>query len=141
MTELIKKLRDALGWSQTALAQALKLSYGSIQGYEAGRRVPSEVVEKLKALALGHGLTDIAAEFMHVRPEIPGDSEKNLIDFSARAGKNKIPPNEQKTAHRLLDEIYRSGNPDAVDAVFRNLVVFARYVRLHEGPPTSKKRR
>ena len=55
----IKPIRDQLGLTQAALAEALGCTQGNVFHYERGQTVPPEVAKKLIGFAasLGHVLT------------------------------------------------------------------------------------
>lgn len=60
MPNFVRKLRQALGLSQTEFGRAIGRSYQSVQSYEA--EIPREVLEKMRELALEHALAEIAEE-------------------------------------------------------------------------------
>ena len=133
----IKKLRDTLGWNQATLAQAIARSWQSVQNYEAGKRVPTEVVEKLKTIAAQHGLADIALELSSDEWRVrrvfhPGETiiSQTHKKTAAAPARTKAPSGNRETAHRMLDEVYDSGSPDALTAIFLNLDVVTKYLRL-----------
>lgn len=51
--ERLRELRDALGMSREALATASGVPFGTIHGYEIGRRAPSLAATVKLAKALG----------------------------------------------------------------------------------------
>lgn len=142
MRNPVKELRETLGWTQVNFAKHLGISYSSVQGYEAGRRVPPDIVEKLKSLAAKYGLADIGLllssdAWQAVREFHPGE----VIISQARAKRTpaataRLNPTDW---HALLDQVFASGNPEAIAAVQSNLVVFANYVRDKRSQRKSKK--
>jgi transcriptional regulator with XRE-family HTH domain len=157
----IKKLRLALGWSQVQLAQAIGRSYASVQGYEAGKHVPGEVVERMKSIAVERGLADVAVELSSEEWQVrrvfqPGEV---LISQAREALRSKPVPEPlpgpgqpvrqpasgssgglREHWHRLLDEILDSGDPDAISTIGRNLETFAGFVRRSAAPPKKDRR-
>lgn len=116
--------------TQIQLANALGWSYGSIQGYERGAKIPGDRIEQLKTFATQHGHADIAltlsSEQWHVQTVI-----------------HPIQPRQQATEenqswHEMLDEILDSGMPELINAVQSNLLVFRDHVRLRGAPPAAK---
>jgi transcriptional regulator with XRE-family HTH domain len=65
----IRRIREALGLTQVKFAQKIGRSYPSVQGYEAGKRVPREILEAVAVLAEEAGRADLAEELFHDLPE------------------------------------------------------------------------
>ena len=123
----IRKLRESLHWNQARLAQAIGRSWQSVQNYEAGKRVPRDVIEKLKAIAMQHGLADIAMELSSDEWQVrrvfhPGET---LISETRRQLES-----ERESCHKTLDEILDSGDSEAITAVRSHIVLLGKYVRL-----------
>ncbi|GEM_PF-3818357 len=127
----LKKLRSALGWSQSALAQALGCSYSSIQNYEGGKRVPREIIERLKSIAAEHDLADIALElsseawqvrrvFQPREVGIPGDAPA-VSGASDKSLRRKDSSGDREACHQILDRILDSGDRVAIAAILQNL--------------------
>lgn len=135
----LKELRAALGWSQNDLAREIGKSYASVQQYEQGKRVPPDVVEKLKTIAAKHGFADIALrlssdDWQVTRVLHPGET---LIS-QAKRNLQRRNPEESVDWHALLEEVLSSGQDDAINAVQSNLVCFTRLVRTRR-PRTATK--
>jgi transcriptional regulator with XRE-family HTH domain len=99
-------LRIALGLSQQELADLLHYSYGSIQGYEAGRAPTAEILERMVALALEHELGALASALQKAYGPEPAPEA-----------------NTDREWHHLLDAILGSGNAAAIQAVKSNLTL------------------
>ena len=157
----VKKLRLALGWSQVQFAQAIGRSYASVQGYEAGKRVPREIVEKMRSIAVQNGLADVALELSSDDWQVrrvfhPGEV---LISRAARIVQQGKQQNRSASTspvakparhstdewrgywHEILDEILDSGVPDVVSALERNLELFAGFARTGKPAASPRKRR
>ncbi|SRR5712692_3077252 len=142
----IKRLRELLGWNQATLGQAIGRSWQSVQNYEAGKRVPPEVIDKLKTLAAQRGFADVALELSSEEWQVrrvfhPG--EKLISQAQPRGAASRRDPGapaDRSAAHELLDDVYDSGNLEAIAAAYQNLLVLARYVHLNRAG-LSKKRR
>ncbi len=146
----IKRLRELLGWNQATLGQAIGRSWQSVQNYEAGKRVPPEVIDKLKTLAAQRGLADVALELSSEEWQVrrvfqPGEkliSQAHPRGAASRRSREPAHSSDRFAAHELLDEVYDSGNAEAMAAAHQNLIVLARYVRLnHAKSSISKKKR
>ncbi|HZS52158.1 MAG TPA: helix-turn-helix transcriptional regulator [Bryobacterales bacterium] len=131
----LKKLRTALGWSQSALAQALGCSYSSIQNYEGGKRVPREIIERLKSIAAEHDLADIALELSSEAWQVRRVFQPREVRISGAAAavsaasqkpldgsRSKDSGSDDREAcHQILDRILDSGDRVAIAAVLQNL--------------------
>ena len=55
----ISYIRSVLGVTQSAMAEGIKVSQGSISHYEGGKKLPPDVAERLisYAASLGHTIT------------------------------------------------------------------------------------
>lgn len=113
MQNFLKELRRQRGWNQARLAAELGVSVQSVQGYEAGRRVPDHVLERIRKIA-----PEMQISLDNVR-------ESEHYGSSPSTGG----ANQNQRWHRLLDEVLASGEQDAITAVQNNLLVFASYVR------------
>jgi len=153
LENLVRRLRLALGWSQESLARRLGVTYSSARNYDRGIRPPPEVIERLRTIAAEAGLSDIAAELLSAersgrrvfRPESAEFSEKSGkiqqeiqrvakkgVDTQARPIENVQDAedvDQRSRAHAMLDEIYRSQNPEVIAAVYRSLVIFSGYAQ------------
>jgi transcriptional regulator with XRE-family HTH domain len=156
----VKKLREALGMNQVEFAKAIGRSYASVQGYEAGKRVPREVVEKMKTLAVKRGWPELALELSseewqvrrlfhpgeliisQARQALSGAAEGSRIDLSEQQRKSARDPDVREAYHRMLDFILDSGHDVAIEAVMRNLHAFERLVGVDRAkhPRLSKQR-
>lgn len=58
----LKRLREAKGLSQPALATAATVPIGTLRGWEQGRRVPSVDVAARLAVAMGVSLDELAGK-------------------------------------------------------------------------------
>lgn len=144
----IRKLRESLGWNQAKLGQAIGRSWQSIQNYEAGKRVPAEVVEKLKTIAAQHGLADLAVELSSEQWQVrrvfhPGEAIISQPRQKAARGavERSEESKERQSAHQMVDEIYSLGSPELIAAMYQNLTILANYIRLAQGGPKQAKPR
>jgi len=160
MESPVKKLRLALGWSQVQFAQAIGRSYASVQAYEAGKRVPPEVVEKMKSIAAANHFADLALELSSDEWQVrrvfyPGE----ILITQSRQRRADLPPGQPAPAgnlgkdvghpradprarlHRVLEEILDSGDPELVSATEQALEVFARSARVNAAPAAAGKKR
>lgn|SRR5262249_47473135 len=146
----IKRLRGLLGWNQATLGQAIGRSWQSVQNYEAGKRVPPEVIDKLKTLAAQRGFADVALDLSSEEWQVrrvfyPGEKLISQASKRGTASQRSGEParaSDRSDAHELLDQIYDSGSAEATAAAYQNLAVLARYVRLeHTKLGISKKKR
>ena len=113
MESAILILRKALGFTQHEMADALDCGYSTLQGYEAGRKIPADVQERANRLARQHSL-----DFPNM-VEGPADS-------SAKAGRYNP---EHRRWHDMLETILESKDPRALEAVKPNLVLFYAWVK------------
>ncbi|MGH9786374.1 MAG: helix-turn-helix transcriptional regulator [Terriglobia bacterium] len=132
-----RKLRDALGWSQTTFAQAIGRSYQTIRNWEAGHRIPPESLEKMKSIASEHGLADIAMELSSEEWQVqrvfhPGETLISQAPAEARARGRERGAERREQAHQWIDEIFDSGDTAAIAAVSRTLDALARMARLEQ---------
>jgi transcriptional regulator with XRE-family HTH domain len=102
----VRKVREALGLNQHEFAAAVGRSYASVQGYEAGKRLPLEVEERIRQLASERGI---------------------VIDPPAKHSTR--PGDQQAKWHTMLEEVLDSGESDCIAAVQSNLAVFTSTVR------------
>ena len=132
MENPIRKLREHLGLNQHQFADLVGRSYASIQGYESGKRVPPEVVERMKTVAAERGLADVAlvlsGDQWQVRRVLhPGET---LISRPVAADPHSYtaynPRN--KMWHDMLERILESGDEKAIKAVEPNLIIFHAWV-------------
>ena len=130
MENPVRKLRELLGLNQSHFADLIGRSFASVQGYESGKRLPPDIAEKMRLIALENG-----------------DKELALM-FSGERRPDKAEPRSQPPAargpgldnwHTMLDEILDSGNARAISAVQSNLIVFSDYVEKGD-PPWSRER-
>lgn len=133
---LLKKLRGLLGITQSELATLLEKSYSSIQGWEAGKRIPKDVIERMKAIAAQRGHADFAVA-------LPGEPHFPVKTIPARRDDHRQPETAHDQRHdeyhQMLDEILNSNDPDAAPAVKSNLVTFVKYIRTKRPHPHRKK--
>lgn len=130
MESPVKRLREALGWNQVQLAAAIGRSHQSVQAYERGVRPPPDVIEKLKTLAVEHGLAG-EIPISVLRGETQGSGKKDL-DFPPYEAENSPHSDAREAYHRTLDLILDSGHQVAISAVIRNLYAFERLVRVDQ---------
>ena len=161
MESPVRKLRLVLGWSQVQFAQAIGRSYASVQGYEAGKRVPPEVIEKLKSIAAANNLADLALELSSddwqvrrvfypgevlitqsrqlVRTDLPSSQSASAGNLVKGAG--HPPPDPRQRLHRVLDEILDSADLELISAAEQALDVFARSSRRSAAPAETRKKK
>jgi len=106
-------LRNALGFTQHQMADALGCGYSTLQGYEAGRKIPADVIERAARLAQEHSL-----DFSNMAA---GPSE-----VPSKAGRYNP---ENRRWHDMLETILESKDPRALEAVKPNLVLFYAWVK------------
>jgi transcriptional regulator with XRE-family HTH domain len=147
----LKKLRTAMGLSQAEFGQLVGRSHQSIRNYESGIPMPDDLREKIVSMAAARGFGDIAIELRGGQYEAkrvlqPGET---LITSKQKRGEPPAssiipPPPVPKAARkmhfqRLLDMILDSGMADAIEAVERNLEVFAKYVKRSEARGVARR--
>jgi transcriptional regulator with XRE-family HTH domain len=156
MGNAVKKLREALGWSQAAFAQAIGRSYQSVQAYERGVKPPPEVIERMKALAAEHNLADIGLELSSADWQPRQIFEPREVIHPAAKGALPTSPGRDGAApardrdnnfaadregyHRMLDRILDSGHKVAMAAVTQNLFAFDHLVRVDQKSAAKKKK-
>lgn len=128
MDNPVLQVRNLTGETQVDFARRIGRHFSSVQGYESGRKVPTEVIEKLKLIAVEFGHPEIGMELAGVKT-----NKKAGIESRREKTDNKW--------HSLLDEVLNSGNAEAITAVQRNLVVFSEYARLAAGPARDRAKR
>lgn len=158
MESPVRRLRLLLGWSQVQFAEAIGRSYASVQGYEAGKRVPPEVIEKLKSIAAANNLADLGLELssddwqvrrifhpgevlitqsrQRVRTDLSPSQPASAGNLVKRAEHPRTDPRDR--LHRVLDEILDSGDPELISAAEQALDVFARLAGA--APAASRKK-
>jgi transcriptional regulator with XRE-family HTH domain len=132
MDNPVLHVRNLTGETQVDFARRIGRHFSSVQGYESGRKIPAEVIDKLKSIAVEFGHPEIAAALSR-----PGE---RLIS-NKRAG---IESNREKADnkwHSLLDEVLNSGNAQAIAAVQHNLVVFSMFVQQTVVPAHDRAKR
>ena len=136
-SELIREIRKATGLNQTDFAREIGRVMQSVQGYESGRKPPAEVLGKLKEIAIAHDRLDLAealgGEWKVRRVFEPGET---MISSPQPRAPGK--PAEKEDWHRMLDEVLKSGQADALAAVKSTLVALADLVRVRRGQVSSK---
>jgi len=110
MQSVVKKLRERAQLSQQALAQRLGVSLASIQGWEAGRNISPNALQRVLDFAREGHFDDILDE---LEPTAPGAEATN---------------DEQRWVKTLL-AVLRSGDHAAVDAVQKNLLLARRLTK------------
>ena len=90
MNELIKTIRQALGFTQEELAKALNVSFSTVNRWENGRALPSDIAQSaLFALCQQHGIDAYAAVMDSVSAlaagiELPPD--RRLLFHGSKVG-------------------------------------------------------
>jgi transcriptional regulator with XRE-family HTH domain len=157
--DVIPKIRKALGLNQVKFAELLGKSLGSVRAYEKATSIPLEVSQKLAALAAQQGLADLAMELRgeyevkrvieptetlistgHKRGGHGDTADASRSEGPGRRTPTTLTKSECDRFHSLLDEVFNSGDPDAIPAVTRNIDVFSKYVRLKRPPKARKSR-
>jgi len=113
MENAVRRLRRALNLSQQKFADLVGRSCPSIQGYEAGKRVPDDVRAKMAALATERGLAAVAAEL-------------RAAPARKAAGKAQEATERRRRTHDLVDEILNLGDQDLESIVLGLLERLAR---------------
>ena len=143
MRDLVKKLRKQPRLNQVDFGRAIGRSLATIQGYEAGKRVPPQVIERMYFIALDAGLSVPASEIRSQAETVQKNSHSPgiVVDFQPLK-KNTDAINLKKKHerwHAMLDEVLNSGSEDATAAVKRNLQVFHDYVQLQRARAKRKR--
>jgi len=128
----VRQIREAARMSQTDFARAIGRSLQMVRLYEHGQDTPAEVREKLRSIATQAGRDDLAAA-LTTEDFIPGETRTPPT-------KPAKPNARREQYHALLDEILDSGDPDALNAVIPNLVLFGKWIRSKgsERPPRKR---
>jgi hypothetical protein len=135
MENLVRKVREALGWNQADFARAIGRSYASVQGYESGKRIPPEVGDRVRRLAAKHGIKISSQEGIDSSAGVP---DTVIPSTKGATGTNPSGSGHSKW-HSMLDEILDSGVQDAATAVQQNLVAFSNYARSQRRNSPRKK--
>ena len=149
---LVRKLRQALGWSQERFAQRVARSTASIRMYESGREIPSDVLAVMLAMAHRGGLKDLAREIevyavehRFLSTHTPATEEPEL---ETTEDAEKYLGDQRRRAHAMLDEIWNDASTFVIAE--RVLEVFSYWVKSgrfahqldealsHEGPTKTK---
>lgn len=128
MPSIVRRVRESLKMNQSDFAREIGRSIQSLGLYERGARIPDDVLDRLRTLAAEHHLVDLLAEI-----GLPKDTSIGRVFHPGERIISQAPMRQtaarRKEMHSLLDEIFDSKMPDAIDAVESNLIVFSRYVR------------
>lgn len=146
MENIFREIREATGLNQVDFGREIGRTHGSIQGYEAGKTPPREVVEKYKAIADQHGRGDLAALLSSGEWKVPrvaqagGAQPGETSVGQGREKKRKVSADPLREHwHTILDEILDSGQAVAVNAVEYVLVVIEERVHLKARKPGKGK--
>jgi transcriptional regulator with XRE-family HTH domain len=143
MDNPVRNLREHLGINQHQFADLVGRSYASIQGYESGKRVPPEVIERMKTIAAERGLADVAlilsSEEWQVRHVLhPGETLIGARPVPVPATNSAYNPRNARW-HDMLEAILESGDEKAIKAVEPNLAIFYAWVtERHPQKPAKK---
>src|SRR5437016_4058704 len=126
----VQELRKSLQLNQHEFARLVGCSYSSIQNYEGGKKVPREIVERMRQLAVERGQADIAVTLSSEEWQIrsvfhPGETFISTLPPGKPAAGLKY---KHQKWHDMLEAVLESGNPRAIDAVQSNLLVFTDYI-------------
>lgn len=128
----VRKIRKAAGMNQADFARAIGRSLQMLQLYERSQaEPPPDVLAKIEALAQG---ADIPASRFVPRPASPPPVR------TAATRDGSITPAARQRYHEILDEIFDSGDPDAIRAVVPNIELFGKWVRTRSVENPRKKR-
>jgi len=109
MKDLVIQLRSHLGLTQSDFGRLVGRSLPSIQGYESGKKVPSEVVAKMMAVAGKNLAHDLAKEFdRRMEGRFSAEKQRATVRDLTQYGPD---------LHRILDEIIALGDPGAVQCI------------------------
>lgn len=139
MSNPVKKLREVLGLSQVAFGELIARCYQSVRNYEGGIRPSTEVIQKLKTIAVECGYPEIAKELSDEEWAVKQDGTIRI----SQVPKNLHPEERGFGAelHSLLDDILQSPNIQIIEATQSALRVFAKSVRQPPVPVDRPRRR
>ena len=123
MKNIVRELRQALGLNQADFARLIGKSYASVQQWEAGKRIPRDMIKRLDSIASKHGV-DLRA---------PGPDEApqaEVADPSVSATRDEC--------IQMLVAILDSGHSQAIRAVTENLVAFHRLILVDRPDPRKR---
>lgn len=100
----VKTLRKALGKTQQEFAELIKCGYSTLQGYEAGRAIPTDVRRRLVELAVEFRLGNLASEIAGATAPI-----EQGISLPSTEDRDRI--------HLTVDAVLDIGDPATVDAL------------------------
>ena len=113
-------LRKSLGLSQQKFAEELDCSLSSVQGWESGRTVSPDMVDRMLAVASRNHLATLEDLLLGLK------GAADPVVAAPSPGGEYNPKN--KALHDMLEMVLESGNRKAIDAVVPNLVLFSDYV-------------
>lgn len=152
----MRSVRLALGMTQVEMSQLLGKSLATIQGYEAGKRLPGEVDEQLRRIASERGFGNLVDHvpkterrlicphcgsvtyggcehitFGTVPPSVPR-TEKTLKSETV-SGIQDI-REENENVHRQLEFILQHAEAKVADFIRGNIRVFHEHTHQHARP-------
>lgn len=113
---LIKRVRETLRLSQRGFAKAVGKSYASIRLYEAGQKVPSNVLLIATGLCRDAGHPYLAKELEEYANKLGFD----LINAPRLKAEETV-----NYCHAVLDDVLRSADTETVRMVMRMLQITA----------------
>jgi DNA-binding transcriptional regulator YiaG len=122
---IIRRVREALGLTQSAFAKAVGRSYAAIRSYESGRKPPAEVMGSAMALCAKAGLIELAHDVESAAyADIGSEGERIPVD--------------RARLHSALDRILLSGDADTAKSVVRLLEVALYFITSGRSGTISK---
>jgi ParB-like chromosome segregation protein Spo0J len=132
-----RELRQLLGVSQVEFSRLIECSYPSLQNYEKHPEdTPAEVIDRIRSLAAETEHADWAVPLLSDEWRVttviyPGETLISAPKPKPRTAGSSLPGMpDRDELHAMLDDVLDSGNPEAIQAVVPNLVLFQKFVNL-----------
>ena len=122
MDNPVRLLRENLRLNQHQFGDLIGRSYSSVQAYEAGKKVPTEIAERLKNIAVEKGFADIAATLTsgYLTIQEAHDRGKHVVNPAKQAQRSNSSahgPDDRDTWHGILDLVWTSRQHEAIAAI------------------------
>lgn len=142
MDNPVRSLREHLGLNQHQFGDLIGRSYPSVQGYEAGKRVPPEIVERLKTIAAERGFADIAVSLTSddwkVDRVIYPSGHEVRTGPAARPSHNG--PDDRDIWHGMLDLAWDARQPESIAAI-KSVLLLAKAAAAKRAPAVEEKKK